>query len=47
MLERVVSLPYLVLVAYGVCLCALLLFSVRLLREGARLRRALSESKGG
>ena len=51
MLERIVSLPGLVLVAYGLCLSALALFSVLLRRDGARLRRrlrrALSERERG
>ena len=46
MLEHIASLPPLVLVAYGLCLCALLLFSKRLLRERTRLRRALDKQLG-
>ncbi len=51
MLERVVSLPALVVVAYALFLCALLLFSLWLKREGTTLRRelqrALSERERG
>ncbi len=43
MLERLDALPTLVLVAYAVCLCALVLFSSRLRYERTRLRRALNE----
>ena len=50
-LEHIVSLPGLVLVAYGLCLGALALFSALLRRDGARLRRrlrrALSERERG
>ena len=46
MLEHIASQPSLVLVAYGLCLCALLLFSARMRRERTRLRRALDEHLG-
>ena len=44
-LERLNSLPLLVFVAYGLCLVALLLFSMRLRRERASLREYLRRER--
>ncbi len=43
MLEHLNSLPLLVLVAYALCICALLLFALRQTRERKKLRRALNK----
>ena len=43
MLEHLNSLPDLVLVAYTLCICALLLFALRLRRERATLRHTLNK----